>query len=112
MLENVHIEYRNVFDPVLQCSAAHWPLSTRAPHAVDSTPGMRPAMPRSTYKTLPRCMAVHSSPCLTSLSKTTTPTSSALPTIAARNSPSWPGHPTIPSPNQAHRSFPAPFHSL
>jgi hypothetical protein len=95
-IENDHTEYRHVFDPVLQCSTAHWVLSARAPHTVDSTARVRSAVPESAYKSLPRCTAIHSSPRLTSPSKTPTPASSAPPAIAARNSPSWPGHPDHP----------------
>jgi hypothetical protein len=96
MIENNHTEYRHVFDPVLQCSAAHWPLSARAPHAIGSTVCMRPAVPESAYKSLPKCVAVHSTPCLTSPSKTPTPASSTPLAIAARNSPPWPAHPDHP----------------
>ena len=85
-----------MFDPVLQCSAAHWSHSARAPHIVSSTPRMHLAVPESAYKSLPKCAAVHSTPRLTSPSKTPTLASYTPPAIVARNSPLWPARPDHP----------------
>jgi hypothetical protein len=61
MPKSYHTACSHVFDRVLKCSAAHWPLSTRAPSTVGSFPPcMRLAVPEGAYKS-PWCAAVHPS---------------------------------------------------
>ena len=101
-----------MFDRVLKCSAAHWPLSARAAHGRLLPQRLRPAVPEGAYKfslvrsssplTLPHspsrnpnsgelCATRHCRPKLTVVAK------ASLPPIRL---------------TESTRGFPAPFRSL